>query len=211
MAAPTSTLMPLTPMQVHVHDVERRLETVGDGVPLAVAHADLDEFASINDELGHEVGDKVLASWERTLKGSLPRDAVVHRVGGDEYIVALFDHTAETALILLEEIRDHFTSHRVPGVGRSCGVSIGIASRPPHAASTTELMQAAYAALARAKREGRSRVAIYVEEKMVLKSNYYSRATLDRLAKLSEHTGRTEASLLREAMDDLLVKYRDLM
>ena len=64
-------------------------------------------------------------------------------------------------------------------------------------------------ALARAKREGRSRVAIFVEEKMTLKSNYYSRATLDRLAKLSGKTGRTEASLLREGLDDLLAKYRD--
>ena len=39
--------------------------------------------------------------------------------------------------------------------------------------------------------------------------NYYSRATLARLAKLSASTERTEASLLREALDDLLEKYRD--
>jgi len=52
-------------------------------------------------------------------------------------------------------------------------------------------------------------VTIFVEEKMTMKSNYYSRATLDRLAKLSNATGRTEASLLREALDELLVKYRD--
>lgn len=199
--------MAKTAMQEFVDEVDAR----AGRAPLAVAQADLDEFATVNDEFGHAVGDKVLASWERTLKGSLPKDALVHRVGGDEYVIALFDHTAETALIVLEEIRDHFASHRVPETGRTCGVSIGIASRPPHAASTSELMQAAYAALGRAKREGRSRVTIYVEEKMVLKSNYYARAGLDRLAKLSDHTGRTEASLLREALDDLLVKYRDLM
>ena len=61
----------------------------------------------------------------------------------------------------------------------------------------------------RAKREGRGRVAIYVDEKMTLKSNYYSRANLDRLSKLSGATSRTEASLLREALDDLFQKYRD--
>ena len=44
---------------------------------------------------------------------------------------------------------------------------------------------------------------------MTLKSNYYSRANLDRLAKLSATSDRTEASLLREALDDLLDKYRD--
>lgn len=44
---------------------------------------------------------------------------------------------------------------------------------------------------------------------MVLKSNYYSRANLDRLSKLSAVSGRTEASLLRESLDDLVEKYRD--
>jgi hypothetical protein len=42
---------------------------------------------------------------------------------------------------------------------------------------------------------------------MVMKSNYYDRAGLARLAKLSDNTGRTEASLLREALDDLFVKH----
>ena len=42
-----------------------------------------------------------------------------------------------------------------------------------------------------------------------MKSNYYSRAMLDRLSKLSAATSRAEASLLREALDDLLVKHRD--
>lgn len=62
-------------------------------------------------------------------------------------------------------------------------------------------------ALYRAKSEGRGRVAIYVESKMTLKSNYYSKASLERLAKLSDALNRTEASLLREALDDLFVKH----
>ena len=43
---------------------------------------------------------------------------------------------------------------------------------------------------------------------MTLKSSYYSKGQLDRLSKLSAATDRTEASLLREAVDDLLVKYK---
>ncbi|MER3461590.1 MAG: GGDEF domain-containing protein, partial [Armatimonadota bacterium] len=66
-------------------------------------------------------------------------------------------------------------------------------------------------ALLRAKREGRSRVAIYVEDKMVLKSNYYPKNQLARLATLSERLGRTEAALLREALADLLDKYREFL
>lgn len=43
---------------------------------------------------------------------------------------------------------------------------------------------------------------------MVLKSNYYPRASLDRLAKLAGLHNRTEPSLLREALDDLIQKHR---
>ena len=95
------------------------------------------------------------------------------------------------------------------GVDAELGASAGIAAAPPHGATGEELHRAAGEALMRAKREGRGRAAIYVDEKMTLKSNYYSRANLDRLAKLSGATSRTEASLLREALDDLFEKYRD--
>ncbi len=54
-------------------------------------------------------------------------------------------------------------------------------------------------------------MAIYIEQKMVLKSNHYSRAHLDRLARLSNVTDRTEASLLREALDDLLDKFGPML
>jgi hypothetical protein len=83
-----------------------------------------------------------------------------------------------------------------------------VAARPPHATETADLFRCANEALARGKREGGGRVAIYVEEKMVLKSSYYSRASLDRLAKLAGRLNRTEASLLREALDDLIHKLR---
>ena len=182
----------------------------GDSGTLALVSTDLDHFAALNEAHGHEVGNQALAAWERTLTGSVPKEAIVGRLGGDEYAVALPDHSAESALIVFEEIRSHFTEHPFePVMNPRLSVSCGIAARPPHATETADLFRAAGEALARAKREGRSRVAIFVEEKMTLKSNYYSRAQLDRLAKLSGTTGRTEASLLREALDDLLAKLRD--
>jgi hypothetical protein len=83
-----------------------------------------------------------------------------------------------------------------------------IAAWPPHAAATGDLIRCANAALMRGKREGGGHVVVYIEEKMVLKSNYYPRADLDRLARLSAATDRTEASLLREALDDLFENHR---
>jgi diguanylate cyclase (GGDEF)-like protein len=182
----------------------------GGAVPAALALTDLDDLTGLNERHGRESGDRVLAAWERVLDANLPAGAEVVRAGGDEYVVVLPGLTAEDALIVLGEIRQHFTGHPVDGVpGEAPAASVGVAAVPTHGSDAESLIRAAGEALMRAKREGRDRIAIYVEEKMVLKSNYYSRASLDRLARLASATGRTEASLLREALDDLVAKYGD--
>ncbi|AFZ68141.1 GGDEF domain-containing protein [Deinococcus peraridilitoris] len=191
---------------------DEALEQLNRQQPLTVGLMDLDNFQSVNDQLGHDVGDKVLRFVERVLTGSLPGDSLVARIGGDEYALALPDTSTETALILLNEVTGHFRdSIGSLDVPRSLGLglSVGLAQRPAHAQTPAELLRAADEALLRAKREGRGRIAIYVESKMVLKSNYYPKASLERLAKLSTALGRTEASLLREALDELIDKHRE--
>jgi diguanylate cyclase len=180
-------------------------------VPLALALTDLDEFAAINDSHGRAAGDAVLAAWHRVLEANVPDGGSVVRLGGDEFVVVLPGTSAENAVVLLEEVRGHFASMNIEGVPVALSASAGIAANPPHGTTAEELWRAAGEALMRAKRDGRDRVALYVDEKMVLKSNYYSKANLERLAKLSAATDRTEASLLREALDDLLYKHRDAL
>lgn len=188
---------------------EEKVESLEDQ-QLSVALIDLDHFKAINDDFGHTAGDEVLRSLEGALTGSLPKEAIIGRLGGDEYAVALADTPAEGALILLEEIRTHFSSRPpTPSVPRKVFLSAGIASRPPHAETVQELLRAADEALYRAKSEGKSRVAIYQESKMTLKSNYYPKAALERLSKLSTALNRTEASLLREALDKLFIEYKE--
>lgn len=176
--------------------------------PLTLAVLDLDHFKELNDTLGHSEGDRVLRTVERLLSGSLPTGSIIGRIGGDEYAAILPETAAETALILLDEVIKHFHIHRDPQWPKSLGISVGLAARPAHASAYDELYRAADEALLRAKREGRARACIYVESKMVLKSNYYPKSQLERLAKLSGALGRTEASLLREALDDLIEKNR---
>lgn len=178
------------------------------GAPVTLALLDLDHFKTLNDALGHTEGDRVLRGVERLLSGSLPGGSVIGRLGGDEYAVLLPETAAETALILLDEVIRHFQIHRDPHWPRTLGLSVGLAARPAHAHTFADLQRAADEALLRAKREGRGRACIYVESKMVLKSNYYPKSQLERLSKLSGALGRTEASLLREALDDLVEKYR---
>ncbi|ANE44647.1 GGDEF domain-containing protein [Deinococcus puniceus] len=176
--------------------------------PLTLAVLDLDHFKTLNDTLGHTEGDRVLRGIERLLSGSLPSGSIIGRIGGDEYAAILPETAAETALILFDEVIRHFQIHRDPHWPRTLGLSVGIASRPAHASTYADLYRAADEALLRAKREGRSRACIFVESKMVLKSNYYPKSQLERLAKLSSALGRTEASLLREALDDLIERNR---
>ena len=175
---------------------------------IALALADLDNFAAINQTQGRDAGDAVLAAWDRVLRANVPAGALVARLGGDEFAVLLPGASAESALVLLEEVRRHLAGMDIAGVAGPATASAGVAANPPHGETADGLYRAADAALMRAKRDGRDRTAMYVEEKMVLKSNYYSRANLDRLAKLSGATDRTEASLLREALDDLLNKHK---
>jgi len=191
---------------IDVDDLVAKVDRAVAGGAVAVALTDLDRFAELNDTHGREAGDRVLAVWVKTLTGSLPKDAIVGRLGGDEFGVALPNASAENALILLEEVRSHLVDNPVDGW--TIGATFGVAARPPHATETADLFRFANEALARGKREGGGRVAIYVEEKMVLKSNYYSRASLDRLSKLASRLNRTEASLLREALDQLIQKLR---
>jgi diguanylate cyclase len=179
--------------------------------PLALALTDLDGFAAVNDSYGRDAGDAVLAAWNRVLEANVPDGGSVVRLGGDEFVVVLPGTSAENAVVLLEEVRGHFSSMSVEGIPVALSASAGIAANPPHGTTAEELWRAAGEALMRAKRDGRDRVALHIEEKMVLKSNYYSKANLERLAKLSSATDRTEASLLREALDDLLYKHRDAL
>jgi diguanylate cyclase (GGDEF)-like protein len=202
-------------MAPHIEDITSteaflaRIDDAVGGDALAVALSDLDDFRTLNEEHGMDVGDAVLEYWDRVIRGSLPRGSVVGRLGGDEYAIALPGSSVENALIVLQEIRTHLAQHPLEALGRPIQATIGVAARPPHATETGELLRCANAALMRGKREGGDRVAIYIEEKMVLKSNYYPRADLDRLAKLAGRTDRTEASLLREALEDLFAKHRD--
>ncbi len=170
---------------------------------VAVAVLDLDGFGPVNELEGHAAGDALLGRFEDQLLGTLPESAVIAHVRGDEFAVALPDSSPESLLIALDGVR------RKVDDSEPVSVSGGVAGRPQQGVTADELLSAADTALVRSKREGGNRISIAVEERMVLKTSYYPPAALHRLAKVARRTGRPEASLLREALDDLLAKHRD--
>ena len=181
------------------------VEQFDPDLPLAVASIDIDGFGVLNEREGPEAGDRALAAIEAAIVAGAPEGAVVGHVKGDEWVVALPDALPEDLLIALDGIRRSIADKG------PLPITAGVAGRPQHGAEVDELLAAADTGLVRAKQSGRNRIAIAVEERMVLKSNYYTRPALHRLAKLASRTGHTEAHHLRQALDDHLAKHAELL
>ncbi len=124
--------------------------------PLTVVFADIDRFKSVNDQFGHEAGDRVLASVAQSLRAVLRASDVLVRWGGEEFVVILpqTGHTETASLI---------ERMRVGGFGllpdgRAVTLSLGIAEPITEAiASTAELVARADERMYQAKQAGRNR------------------------------------------------------
>jgi diguanylate cyclase (GGDEF)-like protein len=138
-----------------------------DGSPLGVVAFDLDHFKAVNDEHGHEVGDRVLA-WLGALLREQGRGVdVTARVGGEEFVVLLPRADADAATVYAERVRRAVEAVR-PGTGRArlglseslpLSVSAGVAAATAPIDGAA-LMAAADQALYSAKRAGRNRTVI---------------------------------------------------
>jgi predicted signal transduction protein with EAL and GGDEF domain len=111
----------------------------------------------------------------------------------------------EEAFLMMEQLRKSYPVATHDGVKQT--VTIGIASAPEDGARAAELISKADGALYRAKVNGRDRICLAREEKMVTKTSHYTVDQLQRLTKLSKREGVGEAVLLREALNALLKKY----
>ncbi len=127
--------------------------------------ADLDRFKLINDHHGHQAGDEVLRAIARSLREQVGRmrmgeRSLLARYGGEELAILLPGVGTAGALRVAEELRAAIECLAIVFGDKRLGVtvSIGVASCPLHGMGSTELVEAADAALYRAKSEGRNRV-----------------------------------------------------
>lgn len=133
------------------------------GHDLALVMIDLDNFKSLNDQLGHASGDKVLEFFGELLRQCLRADDVAIRYGGDEFVLLLPGVSAEQAKATAERIASLFVQRtkQMAKVEPKVTLSTGIASIWGNGASRpSDLLAMADHALYKAKEAGRDRACI---------------------------------------------------
>ena len=131
------------------------------GTPVSVLIFDLDRFKDTNDSYGHELGDAVLKIFATIVQRDLKVNAIVARLGGEEFAAILPGSGAEMAVAAAERVRLAFARAGafVGGLAVGATVSVGVASDTDADAELSGLFRRADAALYVAKRGGRDQVA----------------------------------------------------
>ena len=134
---------------------------------LSLAILDLDFFKRINDDYGHETGDRVLRYFGQLLGQTFRQEDVVGRWGGEEFVVGLYGTNKQQGVQRLENIAYYFSqNHFIGGDGSIFQMTFsgGIAQFPDDGEDLQTLYRAADAALYRAKYEGRNQIFPVSEE-----------------------------------------------
>jgi len=137
-----------------------------ENAPAALLMIDLDGFKSVNDTLGHPVGDALLKAAAERLAGTLLGEDFLFRLSGDEFAIIVPDIAGSDALALLagrivEELQAPFA---IDGHKVQVGCSVGIAVAPADAEDALGLVRNADFALYSAKAQGRATARFYDSE-----------------------------------------------
>lgn len=152
----------LTGLPNRTHWLEHARTVLGDAQrhadPVAVLFLDLDNFKTVNDSLGHPVGDRLLTAVVARFASCLRSTDLLARLGGDEFVVLISrfhqrEDVARVAAKLIESLRRPITldMHEL-----SVGVSIGIALYPEDGSDVDTLLKHADVAMYGAKQAGRN-------------------------------------------------------
>jgi diguanylate cyclase (GGDEF)-like protein/PAS domain S-box-containing protein len=146
---------------------------------LAVMSLDLDKFKSINDTLGHDIGDRVLRAVGNRLTGALRASDTIARVGGDEFILVMLEtNQREDTTVIAQKILDAFIEPlSIDGHQLNLSTSIGIAIYPEDAEDMETLIKKSDAAMYYSKGHGRNKFKFFSDGDVLIGGDYKS-ATL---------------------------------
>ena len=130
---------------------------------------DLDNFKTINDSLGHSVGDELLKLIAKRLSDNSRQEDCVARMGGDEFIIILteldtnLEQAADKARKGAENIRSYISAPcRIEGYEMHITPSIGVSLFPKHDKSTDDILKQADAAMYKAKGAGTNEIRFFL-------------------------------------------------
>jgi len=127
------------------------------GRAMSILLIDIDHFKAINDNYGHQAGDRALVLFVAAVNTLLRRADAIGRLGGEEFVVVLPETPTEVARVVAERIRTKVRELNHPG---KFTVSIGVATNVPGKDSVDGLMARADRAMYQAKQLGRDQVVL---------------------------------------------------
>ncbi len=155
---------------------------------LAVMVLDLDNFKTVNDSLGHNVGDSLLKHVARVLQSSVRQEDTVARLGGDEFAIIMSGAKVGRVVDVSDRIIRAFSEPlEIDGNKITYGASIGIAMYPQDAEDTDTLLRNADLAMYHAKSEGKNNFQFYREDLNVKAHDRLSLENKIRSAIENEH------------------------
>ena len=153
----------LTPRAFRTRLQEEMIRARFGNAAVTLWFIDTDKFKSVNDSFGHAAGDIVLQSMAGLLRAhAVPDVDVVGRNGGDEFCALLYGVQKTVAIERAQAFCDAVRTHEF-GMTLRVTASIGVATYPYDAQSSSELLEIADAAMYHSKRTGRDRVSFAVE------------------------------------------------
>lgn len=132
-------------------------EWEGDARPFAVVLMDIDHFKQVNDQHGHDVGDRTLQFLASQIRKVARASDVLCRSGGEEFMMLLPDTDLDDAAQVAERLRRLMEETASP-TGRPVTLSFGVAHYPQTSPLPEKVLKGADEAMYRAKEEGRNRV-----------------------------------------------------
>jgi diguanylate cyclase (GGDEF)-like protein len=201
-----------TPSEWRIDQIINRIAESGEGV-VSIACLDIDGFSQVEDTHGYELADALLERIAGHLRG-VEGPEFAARYVRDSFLVVYTNYTLEEAFLATEALRKALDDQtftvagpEAESVGIDVQFSAGVSTYPGDPEDRYELISLAEEGARRAYEAGGSRTVFGRADSMTPKTSHYNPAQLDQLKELRKRLDRSDASLLREALDDLLRKY----